>query len=402
MMRYNNISGIDFDSIFNNWNKKVYHYALGKTNSKYIAEETVQRVFIKLWKNLSEKDIPASIEAQIFTISKTILLDIVKEETNRRKLLIDDKKEVWSESPLDIFQTKELDCRIQKAIESMPATRKEIFQLSRFEHLSYREIANKLSISPKTVENHIHSALKTLRQIIFRSLFILFYFFFYGYSHFQSYYLCMKLTKEILERYLKGNCSDEEITFIHENIDKIKDQADVLFSEEEWIDADNLSEYPNAEEIRKRIVDHIEDPIRKHRIQKRRKMVTWSVAASVILLISSVFYFFGTDTKHPIEPEIVLHEKPTTDPSTNLYYINSGKDVMHITAADGSSISLYPQSEIKFPEHFHKKISRDFFLKGKAKFHVAKDKNKPFHVHPTGMTTTALGTVFIVDELASS
>jgi transmembrane sensor len=212
----------------------------------------------------------------------------------------------------------------------------------------------------------------------------------------------MKLTKEILERYLKGNCSDEEITFIHENIDKIKDQADVLFSEEEWIDADNLSEYPNAEEIRKRIVDHIEDPIRKHRIQKRRKMVTWSVAASVILLISSVFYFFGTDTKHPIEPEIVLHEKPTTDPSTNLYYINSGKDVMHITAADGSSISLYPQSEIKFPEHFHKKISRDFFLKGKAKFHVAKDKNKPFHVHSTGMTTTALGTVFIVDELASS
>lgn len=178
MMRYNNISGIDFDSIFNNWNKKVYHYALGKTNSKYIAEETVQRVFIKLWKNLAEKDIPVNIEAQIFTISKTILLDVVKEETNRRKLLIDNKKEVWSESPFDIFQTKELDCRIQRAIESMPATRKEIFQLSRFEHLSYREIADKLSISPKTVENHIHLALKTLRQIIFRTSFILFYFFF--------------------------------------------------------------------------------------------------------------------------------------------------------------------------------------------------------------------------------
>lgn len=177
MAHCNNISTTDFDSIFNNWNKKVYHYALNKTHSKYIAEETVQRVFIKLWKNLVHRNIPINIEAQIFTISKTILLDVVKEETNRRKLFITDNKESFDVSPLDIFQTKELDYQIQRAIESMPATRKEIFQLSRFEQLSYKEIAHKLSISPKTVENHIHLALKTLRKILFRSIFI-FYFFF--------------------------------------------------------------------------------------------------------------------------------------------------------------------------------------------------------------------------------
>lgn len=179
MARYKDTSAIDFDSIFNNWHKKVYHYALGKTNSRYIAEETVQRVFIKLWKNLTEKDIPVHIEAQIFTISRTVLLDVVKEETNRRKLLATEKNDhTYSDSPMDIFQTKELDNHIQKAIESMPAARKEIFQLSRFEHLSYKEIADKLSISPKTVENHISLALKTLRKTLFRYIFTLFYFFF--------------------------------------------------------------------------------------------------------------------------------------------------------------------------------------------------------------------------------
>lgn len=178
MARYNDTSAIDFDSIFNNWNKKVYHYALSKTNSRYIAEETVQRVFIKLWKNLTEKDIPVHIEAQIFAISRTVLLDVVKEETNRRKLLAANKKETYSDSPMDIFQTKELDSHIQRAIESMPAARKEIFQLSRFEQLSYKEIADKLSISPKTVENHISLALKTLRKILFRYIFILFCLFF--------------------------------------------------------------------------------------------------------------------------------------------------------------------------------------------------------------------------------
>lgn len=178
MVRYNDTSAIDFDSIFNNWNKKVYHYAISKTSSKYIAEETVQRVFIKLWKNLTEKDISINIEAQIFTISRTVLLDVVKEETNKRKLLVADKREIYSDSPMDIFQTKELDSHIQKAIESMPAARKEIFQLSRFEQLSYKQIADKLSISPKTVENHISLALKTLRKALFRYIFIVFYFFF--------------------------------------------------------------------------------------------------------------------------------------------------------------------------------------------------------------------------------
>lgn len=213
----------------------------------------------------------------------------------------------------------------------------------------------------------------------------------------------MKFTKEILERYLKGNCSDEEIAFIHQNIDKIKDQGDILFPEQEWIDADSLSEYPNAEQIKKRIVSYIADSHHRRRVQKRRIILTWSAAAaSIVLLISTVFYFSKTAEQHPVAQEIVQLDTSTSDSPTNLYFINSGKDVMYLTAADSSIISLYPQSEIKFAEHFDRLASRDFFLKGKAKFSVAKDKDKPFHVHSSGMTTTALGTVFIVDESTSS
>ena len=46
-----------FESLFYTWNKKIYNYAYQKTNSSYIAEETVQRVFIKLWNNLENKKI---------------------------------------------------------------------------------------------------------------------------------------------------------------------------------------------------------------------------------------------------------------------------------------------------------------------------------------------------------
>lgn len=213
----------------------------------------------------------------------------------------------------------------------------------------------------------------------------------------------MKFTKEILERYFKGNCSDEEIEFIHQNIDRIKDQESILFPEQEWIDADNLSEYPNAEQIKKRIASYIANSHRQHRVQTRRIILTWSaVAASVVLLISTIFYFSQTVEQHSVEPDIVQLDTSTSDSPPNLYFINSGKDIIYLTAADSSIISLYPQSEIKFAEHFDRLASRDFFLKGKAKFSVAKDKDKPFNVHSSGMTTTALGTIFTVDEFSNS
>lgn len=212
----------------------------------------------------------------------------------------------------------------------------------------------------------------------------------------------MKITKEILQRYLKGDCSDTEIEFIHRNIHKIKEQEDALFPEQEWVDADNLSEYPNAEQVKQAIVDYIKQPKHTLRIQRRRLMFRWAMVASIVLLISAVFYFSRTNTAYPVEEDMVQLEIPTPDSRNNLYYINSGKDVMQITAADGSVIALYPKSEIKFSEHFDSLVTRDFFLKGKAKFSVAKNEDKPFNVHSAGVITTALGTVFIVEESTSS
>ena len=64
-----------FEEYFDLWSSKVYHYALHKTKSPYLAEETVQRVFIKLWKNMSAKTIDATIESQIFCMTRTIVID---------------------------------------------------------------------------------------------------------------------------------------------------------------------------------------------------------------------------------------------------------------------------------------------------------------------------------------
>ena len=172
------ITKAEFASIFHSWNRKVYHYALSKTNSSYIAEETVQRVFIKLWHNLNHKQVEVKIEAQIFCISRSIMLDIVKEE-RRRQLAFAEQSipQGNNPTPLEIYRTKEMESQLHSLINAMPEVRKKVFQLNRLDNLSYKEIAQQLSLSPKTVENHISLALKTLKKAYIHFFLINLFFF---------------------------------------------------------------------------------------------------------------------------------------------------------------------------------------------------------------------------------
>ncbi|UIR54747.1 sigma-70 family RNA polymerase sigma factor [Sphingobacterium sp. SRCM116780] len=168
MINHRSITKADFEQLFHTWNRKVYQYALSKTSSPYIAEETVQRVFIKLWDNLSNKQVAIKLEAQLFCITRTVLLDVIKEE-RRRQLAAPAQEQHLSSSPtpLDLYRLKEMQLQLDQIIEKMPEARKKVFQLSRFEQLSYKEIAQRLSITPKTVENHIHLALKVIKKAFF-------------------------------------------------------------------------------------------------------------------------------------------------------------------------------------------------------------------------------------------
>jgi RNA polymerase sigma-70 factor (ECF subfamily) len=65
---------------------------------------------------------------------------------------------------------KELELRYRKSLESLPEQRRRIFLLHREQHLSYRQIAEQLNISPKTVENQVAATLKQLRSQLAQSL----------------------------------------------------------------------------------------------------------------------------------------------------------------------------------------------------------------------------------------
>jgi RNA polymerase sigma-70 factor (family 1) len=153
-----------FELAYHFWSGKIYTFILKQCHSEEIAEEVVQLVFIRLWEKRGNLSLEHSLSSQLFRMSKTIFIDELRKTANSRKFQerLQHSEIAFTENTLEHKEALEI---VYQAIDQMPPVRKQIFMMSRMEHLSYNEIAAKLSISPKTVENHIALALKYLRGV---------------------------------------------------------------------------------------------------------------------------------------------------------------------------------------------------------------------------------------------
>lgn len=155
-----------FNELFHEYHQKIYFLVLSKSKSSYIAEETTQLTFIKLWNYRHHLDESLPLSQQIFRIAKTTLIDVLRKDA---VYLAMKEKTPSSSEHLNGFapmEVKELNETIQEAVQKLPPVRRRVFELSRNHYLSHREISNLLSLSIKTVETHIRLALKQLRHLM--------------------------------------------------------------------------------------------------------------------------------------------------------------------------------------------------------------------------------------------
>ena len=143
------------------------------------AEEIVQNSFVKLWKEKDQITVKTSLKSYLYTAVRNSCLNELKhidiKETYKQHNKIELNRSTSLENEIE---ANELQEQINIAIEKMPEQRRKIFKMSRFEGLKYKEIAKKLEISPKTVENHMGLAMKFLREELKDYLHILFVLFF--------------------------------------------------------------------------------------------------------------------------------------------------------------------------------------------------------------------------------
>ena len=155
-----------FDQLFSKYNKKLYYFAKGYLRSKEDAEGLVQEVFLLVWNKRKELKEHLSFNAFLYTVTYNAIRKYFRKKARENKYLdkfLEDYDGKHNKTVADI-EYNNLQELANKAIEKLPEKRKLIFQLSRHEGLTNMEIAKRLDISKKTVENQIHSALKFLRE----------------------------------------------------------------------------------------------------------------------------------------------------------------------------------------------------------------------------------------------
>lgn len=143
------------------------------------ARDVVQDVFVKFWKDREKLDVLFSIRSYLFVSVKNKCFDLLRKKNRNIKLQeITDQHDVTDES-FESFVLSELESLFNNSLTKLPERCREIFELSRLHGLKNREIAAKLNLSEKTVENQITKAIHTLKEELkdFLPLLVLFDFF---------------------------------------------------------------------------------------------------------------------------------------------------------------------------------------------------------------------------------
>ncbi len=155
-----------YEKIFRELYSPLCGYANKIIGDHNRAEEMVQDVFFNIWKNRERLTVKISLKSYLYKSVKNACLQIAQHQLvkDKYKQFVSTAERDIQPNPQTDLELKEINMAIDKTLDTLPQRCKEIFYLNRFDGLKYKEIAEKLSISQKTVEANISKALKHLRK----------------------------------------------------------------------------------------------------------------------------------------------------------------------------------------------------------------------------------------------
>lgn len=155
-----------FETFYKNHIQAISNFAFFKTGNQALSLDLIQDAFSKIWENCSKIDVNKA-KTYLYTTVNNMFLDSVRHQ----KVVMTYAKDQpyidqMNQDPEYILQEKEFKQKLQNAISDLTEDQREVFLLNRIEGKKYREIAELLEISQKTVEKRMSGALKLLRKNI--------------------------------------------------------------------------------------------------------------------------------------------------------------------------------------------------------------------------------------------
>lgn len=155
------------EALFQHYYSDLCRFAFSKLRKQEESEDVVQEVFVKLWQKRHSLQPSTSLKAYLLTATRNACFNLIEKKKREKNLhqgyqenQVATKAEAGGPTP------EEIQSRIMEALDELPPKCRQVFELSRFEGMTYQEIADHLDISPKTVENQMGKALSILRKAL--------------------------------------------------------------------------------------------------------------------------------------------------------------------------------------------------------------------------------------------
>lgn len=156
-----------FKKMFQAYYPKLCRFAAEYINSKNRARDVVQEVFLQIWDQRKQWKVRRSLKAYLYQAVRNRALNRVRRKKTKHEAenyLGHTTEGSEQRTAEDVFHADALSRQVEKAISELPERRRMAFLLHRRHGLTYKEVARVMGITPKTVENQIGRALKSLRE----------------------------------------------------------------------------------------------------------------------------------------------------------------------------------------------------------------------------------------------
>ncbi|QES90227.1 RNA polymerase sigma factor [Rhizosphaericola mali] len=155
-----------FKEIYERYWERMADYVIKVIKNETEAQDIVQEIFISIWKRREIIEIKGELLAYLLKSARNLSLRYIEKNLNKQSFYqsLNNHLNDFQFTNFTALELKELEEQINNAIEALPAKMQEIFKLSRFENLSYKEISERLNIADTTVKKQISNAIKIIKK----------------------------------------------------------------------------------------------------------------------------------------------------------------------------------------------------------------------------------------------
>jgi len=150
-------------AIYKKYWQQLFLSAYNVLKDKQACEDVIQELFIKLWNSRDDIEIVVSLKAYLYASIRYEVYRQIRAGVVTSDVFDALANRLQSPATHENLEYKELVSQVNSVVETLPEKCREVYKLSREEYLTHKQIASRLNISTKTVENHLTKALKQLR-----------------------------------------------------------------------------------------------------------------------------------------------------------------------------------------------------------------------------------------------